>query len=614
MANEVIISFIGKDGLTSVVNKATESVSNVGKAAEQSASKFNGFQEIARGVFQKIGHFAIDAAANIGSSVVSGMTGFFKDAINDATSYQNVLKQTESVIASTGGTAGFTVSEMEELARSMSATEGMSLFSDDAILSAQNVLATFTGIQGAEFGGATQAIVNMSQALGTDLQSSALQVGKALNDPIAGLSALSRAGVSFSEEQKEVIKGLVETSDVAGAQRVMLDEIAKQFGGSAVNATKSFDGQMLVLSERFADVRGTIGDALLPILQTLVENISTNLLPVIQALIMKFSNFISGLDWNSISATMSNLVTQVSSFISGIDWNGIIQSIMNLYNQVVNFGNTSGIFSSVTTLASSLAAMFSQVYTTFMETLANPEVQNYLNMLGEVLTVVANFALALANAIVSMLAPAFDYLAQGFIFVLDQIRPFYEYVFPIIMQVFTALTDMLNGDVSAGLNSFSELFTRIFNDIKTLVENIMSSITTYLSEFITSVVSTAESIGTAIMNGISSAITAGVTAVKNALAKSIGDSISFAKGILGIASPSKVFAKSVGMPIGQGIAMGISQSSLTISDALASAISPLATSTVTNNNYYLTANYSRTQSETSIMQDLQVIRQLSGGI
>jgi hypothetical protein len=69
--------------------------------------------------------------------------------------------------------------------------------------------------------------------LGTDLKGSAVQLGKALNDPIAGVGALSRVGVTFTETQKDMIKTMVEAGNVAGAQTLILDELGKEFGGSA---------------------------------------------------------------------------------------------------------------------------------------------------------------------------------------------------------------------------------------------------------------------------------------------------------------------------------------------------------------------------------------------
>ena len=73
---------------------------------------------------------------------------------------------------------------------------------------------------------------DMSAVFGQDLSSSAVQLGKALEDPVEGLTALRRVGVSFTESQKELIKSLVEAGETAEAQRIILDNLARQVGGA----------------------------------------------------------------------------------------------------------------------------------------------------------------------------------------------------------------------------------------------------------------------------------------------------------------------------------------------------------------------------------------------
>jgi hypothetical protein len=127
--------------------------------------------------------------------------------------------QLEAAVKSTGGVAGFSAPQLAEMA---SALQKVSTFGDEAIQSMQAVLLTFTRVRGPEFKGAQQAILDISARLGTDLKSAALQVGKALNDPIAGLGSLSRAGIQFSNDQKKAIKALVDTGKVAEAQGIIL--------------------------------------------------------------------------------------------------------------------------------------------------------------------------------------------------------------------------------------------------------------------------------------------------------------------------------------------------------------------------------------------------------
>jgi phage-related minor tail protein len=130
----------------------------------------------------------------------------------------------------------------------------LTVIEDDAITSAQALLLTFTKIGGDIFPQAIRAAADMSTALGTDLQGAVTQLGKALNDPLKGITALGRAGVQFSESQKAMIEALVETGRVADAQRLILGELETQFGGSAVAARDTLGGALQALQNSVSNL------------------------------------------------------------------------------------------------------------------------------------------------------------------------------------------------------------------------------------------------------------------------------------------------------------------------------------------------------------------------
>jgi len=165
--------------------------------------------------------------------------------------------QLNAALKSTQGVAG---QSAEALNRHAQALAQVSTFDDDAITGAQALLLTFTKVGGEIFPKATQAIVDMAAAMGTDLKSATLQVGKALNDPILGVTALTRAGVQFSEAQREVIAQLVETGKVAQAQTIILKELETQFGGSATAAANTFGGAIDRLANSLGNLLTLSGD------------------------------------------------------------------------------------------------------------------------------------------------------------------------------------------------------------------------------------------------------------------------------------------------------------------------------------------------------------------
>ncbi len=143
---------------------------------------------------------------------------FAGESLDLAREQLRVEAQLGAAIKSTGGAAGLTKNELTGMAAALQQTTN---FGDEATIGAQALLLTFTKVGRETFPQAIETILDMSSALGTDLKSATIQVGKALNDPIAGVTALTRSGVQFTEQQKEQIKTLTESGNVLEAQRVI---------------------------------------------------------------------------------------------------------------------------------------------------------------------------------------------------------------------------------------------------------------------------------------------------------------------------------------------------------------------------------------------------------
>lgn len=171
------------------------------------------------------------------------------------------MRQTNAVIESTGGVAGISADHLSDLSGRLSE---LAAVDDEVIQSAGNVMLTFKNIkaEGGIFDDAMASALDMSAALDMGLQGSVLAISKALNDPAEGLSRLTRMGVTFTDQQKSQIEAMAAFGDVAGAQRIILDELATEFGGAAeANATAS---QRMTVA--FDNIKESLGTALLPII------------------------------------------------------------------------------------------------------------------------------------------------------------------------------------------------------------------------------------------------------------------------------------------------------------------------------------------------------------
>lgn len=164
---------------------------------------------------------------------------------------EQAVKQLEQGLASTGGVVGQSI---DELKRKAAELQKVTTFGDEDIIRAQSQLVTFTKITGDEFDRTIELSADLSARFGTDLKSSVIQFGKALNDPVANLSALSRSGIQFSKTQKDMIKQLVESGRLIDAQKIILKELETQFGGSAKAARDTFGGALEGLTNSFGDL------------------------------------------------------------------------------------------------------------------------------------------------------------------------------------------------------------------------------------------------------------------------------------------------------------------------------------------------------------------------
>ena len=174
--------------------------------------------------------------------------------------------QLAAVLKSTKEAAGLSADEIKRMAGEL---QGLTTFGDEAIIRGQALLLTFTGIGKDIFPAATMAMLDMSTALGQDLKSSAVQLGKALNDPILGMTALRRVGVNFSQQQVDMVKAMIASGKTMDAQRFILSELATEFGGSAAAAADTFAGRTEQLKNRMGDLMEEIGYVLIPELEKL---------------------------------------------------------------------------------------------------------------------------------------------------------------------------------------------------------------------------------------------------------------------------------------------------------------------------------------------------------
>jgi len=221
--------------------------------------------------FEKVGSGMASLGAKMSLGITAPLAALASAGIREAQETVAAMAQVNAALTSMGPVAGRTAAQLEKAAN---AFEGKSLFEADEILKKVTAnLLTFGNISGQVFDRAQQAAVDLATRMGTDLQAATILVGKALNDPVKGMTALGRAGIQFTAAQKETIKKLVETGQAAKAQAMILGELERQFGGAAAAAQNADPWNKA--QDAFKQIAETVGTALLPILPVIADTIKS---------------------------------------------------------------------------------------------------------------------------------------------------------------------------------------------------------------------------------------------------------------------------------------------------------------------------------------------------
>ena len=253
----------------------------------------------------------------LGKSMTMGLTapiaalGF--TAVKAFDQQAKAIAQVEAGLKSTGSTVGYTSKQLQQMASDL---QTKTIFGDEEILKdATSQLLTFTNIAGDQFARTQSVALDLATRLDGDLKSASIQLGKALNDPIANLSALSRSGIQFSEDQKQVIKSLTESGRLAEAQTVILDELEKQYGGSAEAAAKAGTGGLKQLANSFGDLQEEFGKIIMDFLPPVIDGLK-NMLAAFQNLSPQAKKFL--VIGGAIAAALGPLLAILPAIISGL--------------------------------------------------------------------------------------------------------------------------------------------------------------------------------------------------------------------------------------------------------------------------------------------------------
>jgi hypothetical protein len=208
-------------------------------------------------------------AAQIGLVALAGLTVGAIRAAEEAEVADNRLQNVAESMGLFGSQTDAVVERMKEFADVTMLATGVD---DEIIKSTQAKLLTFKNLAqtaddvGGAMDRATLAAIDLAAAGFGEAEQNAVQLGKALQDPVKGITALGRAGVTFTEQEKAKIAELVKSNQMLEAQDMILSAIETQVGGTA-EATATGSARM---TAAFGEMAESLGTALLPLFEQLV--------------------------------------------------------------------------------------------------------------------------------------------------------------------------------------------------------------------------------------------------------------------------------------------------------------------------------------------------------
>jgi len=396
---------------------------------------------------------------------IRAISNFAKEAVLAAEGVQQANNRIAQIAKTTNLFGASTGAVTDRLIEFAEAQEMRLAVDAEVIKGVQGQLLTFKalGKSAGEVGGifdrTTEAAFNMAAAGFGSAESNAIQLGKALEDPIRGLTALRRSGTTFTKDQEGLIKTLVESGDLLGAQELILGELESQYGGVAA-ATANASTKIALA---FDNIKEQAGGVLLPVFAELVEG----LMPVTEAIGNEFGTTLEALSpvLMDVAKMIPGLLQAFTPLIPVIGQLAVIffQMVEKLLPVFVE------LFTMLLPIIAELAPIIGEVFLTALDALLP-----VFMSLVEALMPLVMALLPVLSTLITALAPVLVKVIDAFMPLLDLILPILidliEFLVPILVLAAEILSVLLVNavtyltDAFANFMAFLEPFTKAFED------------------------------------------------------------------------------------------------------------------------------------------------------
>lgn len=336
---------------------------------------------------------------------------------------------------------------------------------------------------GGAFDRATMAAFDMAAAGFGSAESNATALGKALEDPIKGISALARTGTVFTDEQKEQIRVLQESGNLIGAQELILNELESQYGGVAA-ATADASDQLALAAD---NIKESFGAQLLPVFAELAEG----LIPVFDEI-----STVAGETMAELAPILMDIVEAIPSLVSSlVPLIPIIGEVAGIFFELVEMilpyvvqflemllPVIADLMPVIGDLMSTALVPIMEIFFLLIEALM-PIVEALLPVLADMIVLLAPIVVTLVEA----LMPLVMELLPLFIGAIEFLTPILEVIAEIIgVLLVTAIgwfVEAIAG-VTETIGIFSTFFEDTFGGVKEFFYGIINSMIAAFESFV----------------------------------------------------------------------------------------------------------------------------------
>lgn len=319
---------------------------------------------------------------------------------------------------------------------------------------------------GGSFDRATQAAFDLAAAGFGSAETNAVQLGKALQDPIKGITALARSGVTFTNAEKERITTLVESNKIGEAQNLVLKAIETQVGGTAAATAKASDR----LALGWESVKESIGLTLLPAFESITTKLVGDVFPKVQDAVGRLPDIFKSIG-STVGPVVQGAFSQIGAIVASVG-----PSFTVLIPQIMQLASA---FSPIATILPIIIPFLGEMAEKLLPALAQ--------VVGAVLPVMENLIgifSDLATQLITALLPIFNDLVDV---VVQNLVPLFVSLAPVIAQLGTTIGQVLSNAIRSlvpVIKTFVSFIMNLYKAIMPLVKVVLELAAVLIGELL----------------------------------------------------------------------------------------------------------------------------------